>query len=89
MAAPFEGRQSLEGWAIAAKQRRVLVTHDRKTITMSMELNHSAQAFEPTTVLSAKLLEEIVGRLVGGLQPEQIILFGSYAYGEPNSDSVF
>ncbi|NJN88049.1 MAG: nucleotidyltransferase domain-containing protein [Leptolyngbyaceae cyanobacterium SL_7_1] len=33
------------------------------------------------------MLDEIVGRLVEGLQPEQVILFGSYAYGEPNVDS--
>ncbi|WP_430710979.1 nucleotidyltransferase domain-containing protein [Nodosilinea sp. AN01ver1] len=26
-------------------------------------------------------------RLVSALEPEQIILFGSYAYGEPNEDS--
>jgi uncharacterized protein len=32
-------------------------------------------------------LDEIVQRLVDRLQPEQIILFGSYAYGEPNEDS--
>ena len=30
-----------------------------------------------------KSVEEIVHRLVEGLQPEQIILFGSYAYGHP------
>jgi len=32
-------------------------------------------------------LEEIIQRLVEGLQPEQIILFGSYAYGQPTSAS--
>ncbi len=32
-------------------------------------------------------LEIIIGRLVNGLQPEQIILFGSYAYGQPNEES--
>ncbi len=37
--------------------------------------------------LSAELLKEIVERLVRGLQPEKVILFGSYAYGEPNEDS--
>ena len=32
-------------------------------------------------------LEKIVQRLVEGLQPEQIILFGSYAYGQPAEGS--
>ena len=32
-------------------------------------------------------LEVIVHRLVEGLQPEQIILFGSYAYGQPSEGS--
>jgi uncharacterized protein len=34
-----------------------------------------------------KQLDEMVERLVRSFQPEQIILFGSYAYGEPNEDS--
>ena len=33
------------------------------------------------------LLEEITQRLVAELQPEQIILFGSHAWGKPNDDS--
>ncbi|WP_035985861.1 nucleotidyltransferase domain-containing protein [Leptolyngbya sp. KIOST-1] len=37
--------------------------------------------------LTAALLDSITQRLVAALQPEQIILFGSYAYGEPNEDS--
>ena len=36
---------------------------------------------------SAEVLREIVRRLVEGLQPEQIILFGSYAYGQPTAGS--
>lgn len=32
-------------------------------------------------------LKQIVQRLVVGLQPEQIILFGSYAYGQPTEGS--
>jgi uncharacterized protein len=38
-------------------------------------------------LLSSELLDEIVDRLVKGLQPEKIILFGSHAYGEPTPDS--
>lgn len=34
-----------------------------------------------------EVLSKIVQRLVDGLQPEQIILFGSYAYGEPTQGS--
>ena len=37
--------------------------------------------------ISNVTLEEIVQRLVEGLQPEQIILFGSYAYGQPTEGS--
>lgn len=37
--------------------------------------------------LSAELLDRIERRLVAALKPEQIILFGSYAYGEPTEDS--
>lgn len=37
--------------------------------------------------LPAELLEEIVKRLVNGLHPEEIILFGSHAYGEPIESS--
>ncbi len=33
------------------------------------------------------LLEEIVRRLVDGLSPEKIILFGSHAYGYPDENS--
>ncbi len=33
------------------------------------------------------LLSEIVGRLKAGLNPLRIILFGSYAYGQPGKDS--
>lgn len=37
--------------------------------------------------LVPEFLREIVQRLVVALEPEQIFLFGSYAYGEPNKDS--
>lgn len=33
------------------------------------------------------LLDLITGRLVVALKPEQIILFGSHAYGQPTEDS--
>lgn len=34
-----------------------------------------------------ELLDQITHKLVATLNPEQIILFGSHAYGEPNKDS--
>jgi predicted nucleotidyltransferase len=37
--------------------------------------------------LSRELREEITRRLVAELQPEQIILFGSHAWGTPHEDS--
>ncbi len=37
--------------------------------------------------LTRDLLDQITQRLVSALNPEQIILFGSHAYGEPNEDS--
>jgi predicted nucleotidyltransferase len=33
------------------------------------------------------VIKRIVERLVAGYAPEKIILFGSYAYGEPHADS--
>ncbi|MBE9170584.1 nucleotidyltransferase domain-containing protein [Pleurocapsales cyanobacterium LEGE 06147] len=37
--------------------------------------------------LTLDLLDQITQRLVSALDPEQIILFGSHAYGEPTEDS--
>lgn len=39
------------------------------------------------TQLTLDLLEQMTQRLVSALKPEQIILFGSHAYGEPTEDS--
>ena len=33
------------------------------------------------------LIEEVVKRIVRSVQPEKIILFGSFAYGQPHKDS--
>jgi predicted nucleotidyltransferase len=38
-------------------------------------------------VLDAKLLDEIVQRVVAALQPETIYLYGSHAYGQPHEES--
>ena len=37
--------------------------------------------------LSGKLIETITNRLVAEFQPEQVILFGAHAWGEPNAGS--
>ena len=37
--------------------------------------------------IAADLLQEIVQKLVSGFHPDKIILFGSYAWGEPKEDS--
>ena len=37
--------------------------------------------------LSRSLLQQITQRLVNEFQPEEIILFGSHAWGEPGEDS--
>lgn len=39
------------------------------------------------TTYARSVIDTIVGRLVEEYQPEKIILFGSYAYGEPDEDS--
>jgi predicted nucleotidyltransferase len=40
--------------------------------------------FVPVT---AERIQNIVQRIVAGVNPKQIILFGSYAYGNPSPDS--
>lgn len=38
-------------------------------------------------VIDARLLDEIVQRIVAALQPQGIYLYGSHAYGRPHEDS--
>ncbi len=40
-----------------------------------------------TTVQTQETLEEITRRIAAALKPEQIILFGSHAWGTPTADS--
>ncbi|MCR4406909.1 MAG: nucleotidyltransferase domain-containing protein [Anaerolineae bacterium] len=42
------------------------------------------QGFQPVT---HELLQQVTRRIVEAFNPEKIILFGSYAYGTPTSDS--
>ena len=39
------------------------------------------------TPVTTELLLSIIQRIVAGVQPKKIILFGSYAYGTPSPDS--
>ncbi len=53
-------------------------------IAKNLPLHVHPTGFEP---VSAELLEYIIQRIVAGAKPEKIILFGSYAYGNPTPDS--
>ncbi len=55
-----------------------------RKVAKSLPLHVHPTGFEP---VSAELLENIVQRIVIGAKPEKIILFGSYAYGNPTPDS--
>ncbi|MFQ5649929.1 MAG: nucleotidyltransferase domain-containing protein [bacterium] len=37
--------------------------------------------------MEKRLLEDIVDKIVAGVSPEKVILFGSHAYGDANEDS--
>ncbi len=37
--------------------------------------------------ITDEIIQEIKNRIVKGVHPEKIILFGSYAYGNPTKDS--
>ena len=37
--------------------------------------------------ITDELIQEIKNRIVSGVHPDKIILFGSYAYGNPTKDS--
>jgi len=39
------------------------------------------------TELSPEMLQEVTRRIVSAVHPEQIVLFGSHAWGQPTEDS--
>lgn len=41
----------------------------------------------PVPILTPLVLQEMIQRIVDAVDPAKIILFGSYAYGTPHSDS--
>jgi len=54
-----------------------------KSATFSVKTNVRPVGFPPV----AKTLPGAIERIVSELKPEKIILFGSYAYGNPTPDS--
>lgn len=51
------------------------------TVTIPSKSSSSRQAVTP------EALRSVTDKIVKAVEPEQIILFGSYAYGQPTSDS--
>ena len=43
-----------------------------------------SESLVPITTLTPALIQEMVKRIVGAVHPDQIVLFGSYAYGIPH-----
>lgn len=52
------------------------------TVQFAETMNSAEASVEHTGAI-----QEIVRRLVAGMRPQRIILFGSYAYGQPDADS--
>jgi predicted nucleotidyltransferase len=46
-----------------------------------------SESLIPIPVLTPALIIEMVNRIVNAVHPDQIVLFGSYAYGIPHEDS--
>jgi len=55
-----------------------------RTLDWIEQVKVQPKGFAPVT---AELLQNIVQRIVTGLHPQKIVLFGSYAYGLPSPDS--
>jgi uncharacterized protein len=58
-----------------------------RTIVTACNANDRPEGADKRDARIEKTLNEIVRRLVADYKPEKIILFGSYAYGEPHEDS--
>ena len=57
----------------------------RKPVSGAAEMRGAAE--ERTSQVTPELLKEITQKVVHAFRPKNIILFGSYAYGKPTSDS--
>ena len=64
-----------------------MVVSQEKAITLPYGLIDTGLHPAGFTPLSVDLLKSIIQRIVSGMQPQKIILFGSYAYGNPTADS--
>lgn len=51
------------------------------------EARGSSQQLQKRSVVTEALLTDITRRIVQACDPERVILFGSYAYGTPTTDS--
>ncbi|MBI4670273.1 MAG: nucleotidyltransferase domain-containing protein [Chloroflexi bacterium] len=54
---------------------------------MGRDSTRVIEEFRGETLVTRELLRAITKRIVEAVDPEKIILFGSYAYGEPTLDS--
>lgn len=46
-----------------------------------------AAGYNPITMVAQENIQAVVNQIAQQFQPDKVILFGSYAYGEPNEDS--
>ena len=60
---------------------------DSGIVTVQPSEQEDPREANATQTLEPTVLPKIVRCLAAALQPEQILLFGSYAYNEPNEDS--
>ena len=57
----------------------------RKPISNRIKTRNSAEA--SASPVTPRLLREVTQKVIQAFRPKNIILFGSYAYGKPTSDS--
>ena len=62
----------------------IIMIMNVRTLDWIEQVKVQPKGFAPVT---AELLQNIVQRIVTGLHPQKIVLFGSYAYGLPSPDS--
>lgn len=69
------------------KNTRTTKRHSKNAATSSRPHATRARSTNGRKKVTPALLQEMTRRLVNEFDPEQIILFGSYAWGKPNKDS--
>ena len=68
------GKTALRSQQAKSKQKRMTRSGDTRSVGRSRRV-------------AKREIQWVVNRLIEGLNPEKIILFGSYAYGKPRVDS--